>query len=174
MQETREQRLAEFLTALLRRWVEGDHAGFLVRHLMPRWTPGCHSTLTRAHCLQLWQCESVARKHLVALVWLFTARAASLTPGLWAGHTVQESMGVEARELAQASWGIMMLSAIGGVYRLQGEIGGGNVVNGLLATMRQRGQTVKTHASMAMLAVKARLCRALALVVDPIPGSGNM
>ncbi|KAK9800240.1 hypothetical protein WJX73_004696 [Symbiochloris irregularis] len=94
MQENRELKLAELLTALLRRWVEGDHVGFL------------------------------------------------------------ESMGTEARELAQASWGVMMLTAIGRVYSLQGEIGGGNAFNGFIANMRQRGQTVKTHASMAMLAVK--------------------
>lgn len=68
----------------------------------------------------------------------------------------QESMAVEAAELAKASFGATMLGAVGRVYALQGEIGGSNPLNGFIAGMRQRSQTVKTQASAALLAVKVR------------------
>ena len=78
-------------------------------------------------------------------------------------YCLQDSMQAEAADLAKASFGATMLLAIGRVYSLQGEMGGSNLLNGFLAGMQQRSQSIKTQAKAALLAVKVGCDHALDL-----------
>lgn len=66
----------------------------------------------------------------------------------------KESMAAEAAELANASFGEVMLHAVGRVYEAQAEIFLGNVITGSLAAIKSKGHTLKSQVQAASLALK--------------------
>ena len=94
VQSAREERLAVLLTALLRRWVEGDAAGFV------------------------------------------------------------DSMRAEAASLVTASFGVVMLQAIGKAYSSAAAVHLGGVLGGSVAALRAKGSAIKGQFSAASLALQ--------------------
>jgi X-domain of DnaJ-containing len=66
----------------------------------------------------------------------------------------QESMRLEAESLAKASFGEMILHAIGRVYETQADIFLGNFFEGTVAAFRQKGRTIKSQFHAVNLAMK--------------------
>ncbi|KAL4428793.1 hypothetical protein ABPG77_005231 [Micractinium sp. CCAP 211/92] len=66
----------------------------------------------------------------------------------------RDSMTAEAAELATASFGDVMLGAIGGVYKTQADIVLGGFFDGGLVALRAKGRGLKAHLSAASLAIK--------------------
>ncbi|KAL4451590.1 hypothetical protein ABPG75_007252 [Micractinium tetrahymenae] len=66
----------------------------------------------------------------------------------------RESMAVEAGELATASFGDVMLGAVGGTYKTQADIVLGGFFDGGLTALRAKGRGLKAQLSAASLALK--------------------
>ncbi|KAK9815321.1 hypothetical protein WJX72_001695 [[Myrmecia] bisecta] len=66
----------------------------------------------------------------------------------------KESMQAEAAGLVMASYGSVLVKTIGRVYESQAEIFLGGLVDGTLAAMRSKGQSVKSQFAAASLALK--------------------
>eukprot|EP00887_Chlorella_sp_A99_P007866 scaffold20.g7866.t1 len=94
LQVAREERLGVLLTALLRRWVEGDAEGF------------------------------------------------------------QTSMAAEAAELVTASFGVVMLQAIGKAYTTAAQVHLGGVLQGNLVALKAKGAVIKSQFNAASLALQ--------------------
>lgn len=63
-------------------------------------------------------------------------------------------MAAEAAELAVASFGEVMLHAIGSAYLMQADVALGGLVEGTLASLRGRGRTLQSQFRAASLAIK--------------------
>ena len=154
-QQAREAELAVMLGALLRRWVEGDAEGFLVReaeknsalsaarlHTLGASTPPNRLPLAKA-------ARPAARPVPPPTV----ARACRPLPTpplrrcLLPLPLLQESMTAEAASLVLCSYGDVMLLAIGRAYRAQADIALGNVPQAAGAAVRAKGRSIKSQAS---------------------------
>lgn len=161
LQLEREAELVVMLGALLRRYVEGDVDGFQARPwFQSAVVPaifGLASIRIRSACCGGY-CGSRPRVGVLSC-WAVAATCppqtavpgrslhsqcrgcsipASCAPFL-SRCAMQESMTVEAAELATASYGDVMLAAIGGVYAAQADIFLGGILDGSLAALRWVG-----------------------------------
>lgn len=66
-----------------------------------------------------------------------------------------EAMTAEASEMVEASFGPTILQAVGRVYTLQADIALGNFFEGGLASLRQKGQAMRSQLNAAQQAFKA-------------------
>ncbi len=149
------------LGALLRRYVEGDAVGFRVR----RWRDARQRARLRpesscrlvcsldTNCAGSGSCSvrpgiclclpaAISRVLAAAALWAQPIATQQLVPTLHhlvlvvAPPVPQDSMTAEAAELATASFGDVMLGAIGGVYKTQADIVLGGFFDGGLVALR--------------------------------------
>lgn len=159
------------LGALLRRYVEGDAGGFRVRRwrdaqqrawLQAEITCRLVSSLEHTSCL-LKQLLRAARNLPSPACGCFSypggccsVDTADRNPTAWpcsspllvlvvAPPVPQDSMTAEAAELATASFGDVMLGAIGGVYKTQADIVLGGFFDGGLVALRHASLTLCSH-----------------------------
>lgn len=138
LQRVREDKLCIMLGALLRRWVEEDYQGFKVRHPEPHCkplalaAPSCHVYSNNSKLM-----SGICMYSICPILHCL----------LRVPYFLQESMAAEAAELANASFGEVMLHAVGRVYEAQAEIFLGNVITGSLAAIKSKGHTLKSQVS---------------------------
>ena len=162
VQAAREERLVVLLGALLRRYVEGDALGFRASWGAAHGRTGpcsaccavpaidtmaaqavcccCCCRCCCCCCRCCWWCccwMSCIAQHPLHVLMLPPPRLPLRSPPPW--HCLQESMAVEAAELATASFGDVMLKAIGKVYESQADIFLGGFIDGTLAALRWAG-----------------------------------
>ena len=132
LQHAREDRLTVLLGALLRRYLEGDVAGFKVGGLAAGHAVVCVGGVKGRRrdsrgCLPV---------HSPPSCFICMPSPLPRSPPPPPPRSEQESMAVEAAELATASYGPVMLQTIGRVYKTQADILLGGFFDGGLTALR--------------------------------------